>query len=268
VADPASHDAGGARTVLDHVAIGTRVVADGWQLFAGLLGGTWAYGGYSPGFWWGQVRFRAGAKVELITPTAGPDAGFLERFLDARGAGPHHLNFIVPDIEQTLARITALGIEPVQVSLQNPRWKEAFLHPRDAFGIVIQVAEQSGPPPELSPPDRFPASGPASSFDLIEHHVADIDRATRLFAAALEGEVAASADGSGTATVELTWQNGARLRLVQPPAPSQHAADAAGSLHFARASAPFSPDDRAAAAELSRRLGISLQLGGEARVTP
>jgi hypothetical protein len=29
--------------VLDHLAIGTPALAGGWELFGGLLGGTWAY---------------------------------------------------------------------------------------------------------------------------------------------------------------------------------------------------------------------------------
>src|SRR3984957_12952929 len=105
--------------VLDHLAIGTSALTDGWELFGGLLGGTWVYGMDSPGYWWGQLAFAAGPKVELLTPTGGPDAAFLERFLAARGAGPHHLNFIVTDIEATLAGIRTFGIEPVQVNLAN-----------------------------------------------------------------------------------------------------------------------------------------------------
>jgi hypothetical protein len=72
--------------VLDHLAVGTPAPADGWELFGGVLGGTWAYGGDSPGFWWGQLEFAAGPKVELLTPTGGPDAAFLERFLAVHGA--------------------------------------------------------------------------------------------------------------------------------------------------------------------------------------
>ena len=117
-------------TDLDHLAIGTPALTDGWELFGGLLGGTWAYGGDSPGYWWGQLEFASGPKVELLTPTGGPDAAFLERFLARHGAGPHHFNFLVTDIEEALARTRAFGIEPVGVSLDNPRWKEAFLHPR------------------------------------------------------------------------------------------------------------------------------------------
>ena len=59
-------------TVLDHLAIGTPTLTDGWELFGGVLGGTWVYGDHSPGYWWGQLRFAAGPKIELLTPTGGP----------------------------------------------------------------------------------------------------------------------------------------------------------------------------------------------------
>ena len=137
--------------VLDHLAIGTPALTDGWELFGGVLGGTWVHGMDSPGYWWGQLEFAAGPKIELLTPTGGPDAAFLERFLAAHEAGPHHFNFMVSDIRATLARIRALGIEPVGVSLDHPAWQEAFLHPRDAYGIVIQVAQQAGSPPAGTP---------------------------------------------------------------------------------------------------------------------
>ena len=163
-------------TILDHLAVGTSALSDGWDLFGGVLGGTWAYGGDSPGFWFGQLEFAAGPKIELLTPTGGPDAAFLERFLAARGAGPHHFNFLVSNFETALDRIEAFGIEPVGVSTANPAWKEAFLHPRTAHGIVIQIAQQAGSPTS-APPRELGAPGPPTRLDLIEHHVSDLDRA-------------------------------------------------------------------------------------------
>jgi methylmalonyl-CoA/ethylmalonyl-CoA epimerase len=249
------------KAILDHVSIGTRGLAAGWELFGGLLGGTWVYGGDSPGFWWGQVQFRIGPKIELITPTGGADSAFLERFLARNGPGAHHLNFIVSDIEQTLRRIRALGIEPVQVSLDDPRWKEAFLRPRDAFGIVIQVAEQSGPPPELAAPAGLGSAGAPSSFTLIDQYVDDIDAATRLFESALDGEVVSRVDTSPGSVAELTWPNGARLRLCTG-AEGQRTGDGLGSLHFGRDDGPFSPDEINRVADLSRLLGVCIELGG------
>jgi methylmalonyl-CoA/ethylmalonyl-CoA epimerase len=252
------------KTVLDHVAIGTRTLSDGWDLFGGLLGGSWLYGGDSPGFWWGQLQFTAGPKIELLTPSADPDHDFLERFLASRGAGPHHLNFMVADINQTLSRIRALGIEPVGVSVLSANWKEAFLHPKDAFGIVVQVAQSSGGPPELAAPARLPAPGHPAAFSLVEHQVADLDAAIRLFSGALEGEVVRREQGPPE-SADLTWDNGALLRLVQAtPAAGATAprhGGGIGCLRFARDGSHFSAAERDSAAGLARRLGISLQLG-------
>jgi methylmalonyl-CoA/ethylmalonyl-CoA epimerase len=239
--------------ILDHLAIGTAALGGGWELFGGVLGGTWAYGDDSPGFWWGQLKFAAGPKIELLTPTGGPDAAFLERFLAARGAGPHHFNFLVTDIEDTLARIKAFGIEPVGVSLADPAWREAFLHPRDAHGIVIQVAQEDGTP--ASPPPReLPEPGPPVRFDLIEHHVGDLDSAVRLFSEVLDAQVEAAVAG----TAELTWPGGKRIRLVR-----EDGLPMGGALHhirFSRAAGAFSAQDRERAAPLASRLGVTVEL--------
>jgi methylmalonyl-CoA/ethylmalonyl-CoA epimerase len=254
------------KPVLDHVAIGTAALAVGWELFSGVLGGAWVYGGDSPGFWWGQLSFGAGPKIELMTPTSSPDSEFLERFLTARGPGPHHLNFIVPDISATLREVRALGIEPVGVNLENPNWKEGFLHPRDAYGIVIQVAEQSGPPPELAPPVDLPSPGPSSAFALVEYFVDDLAGAMRLFRDVLAGEVVSQLDMGSDAVAELSWENGARLRLAQAPLPLSAKvgtrSGSLGSLYFARDGQPFSRAERSRVADLSARLGVPLQLGG------
>ena len=239
--------------VLDHLAIGTPALTDGWELFGGVLGGTWVYGGDSPGFWWGQLEFAAGPKIELMTPTGGPDAAFLERFLAARGASPHHLNFIVTDIEATLVRIRALGIEPVQVNLSNPYWKEAFLHPRDAHGIVIQVAQQAGSP-RVAPPRELPEPGSPALFDLIEQRVGDLAGAMRLFLEALGGQLEAAGDDA----VEVTWPGGKRIRLVR-----EDGLPLGGSLHhvrFTRADGAFTTQDRGRAGLLAKRLGLTVEL--------
>ena len=237
---------------------------DGWDLFGGLLGGSWVYGGNSPGFWWGQLQFPTGPKIELLTPTGGPDAAFLERFLAARGASPHHFNFIVPDITATLSRVRAVGIEPVQVSLQNPTWKEAFLHPKDAYGIVVQIAEQSGKPPDLAPPAELPPPGPQSAFALVEQRVGDLDGALLLFADALEGEVVAEQDTADASVAELTWDNGARLRLVQPTSVARGTSPRRDGglrhLRFMRDGAQFTSAERSQAAELAGRLGVAVEL--------
>jgi methylmalonyl-CoA/ethylmalonyl-CoA epimerase len=241
--------------VLDHLAIGTSALTDGWDLFGGVLGGTWVYGGDSPGYRWGQLRFVAGPKIELLTPTGGPDAAFLERFLAARGGGPHHFNFIVTDIEQTLARIQAFGVEPIGVNLGNPHWKEAFLHPRSAHGIVIQVAQPSGSPTAPAPRE-LPEPGPPTVFDLIEYHAGDLDGATRLFREVLDGRPEAADDHAA----ELTWPGGVRIRLVR-----EDGLPLGGALHhvrFSRVQGAYSAQDQERAAMLAKRLGLTVELTG------
>ena len=242
-------------TILDHLAVGTPALSAGWELFADVLGGAWAYGGDSPGYWWGQLKFASGPKIELLTPTGGPDAAFLDRFLAARGAGPHHFNFLVSDIETALARIKAAGIDPVGVNLANPGWKEAFLHPRAAHGIVIQVAQQDGSPTS-APPRELPEPGPATRLDLIEHHVSDLDGAVRLFRDVLDGRLEAADAG----TAELTWPGGKRIRLVR-----EDGLPLGGALHhvrFTRVTGAFSTQDRERAGLLARQLGLTVELAG------
>jgi methylmalonyl-CoA/ethylmalonyl-CoA epimerase len=243
-------------TELDHLAIATAALTDGWDLFGGILGGRWAYGDDSPGYWWGQLEFAAGPKIELLRPTGGPDAAFLERFLAARGAGPHHFNFVVSDIEAALARIAAFGVEPIGVNLANPDWKEAFLHPRSAHGIVIQVAQQAGSP-QSAPPRELPEPGPPARFDLIEHHVGDLDRAVRLFRDVLDGQPGTT----GTGTAELTWPGGKRIRLVR-----QDGLPLGGALHhvrFTRAAGAFTAQDHERTGLLAKRLGLAVELAGQ-----
>jgi methylmalonyl-CoA/ethylmalonyl-CoA epimerase len=242
-------------TNLDHLALGTPALPAGWELFADVLGGAWAYGGDSPGYWWGQLKFASGPKIELLTPTGGPDAAFLDRFLAARGAGPHHFNFLVSDIETALARIKAAGIDPVGVNLANPGWKEAFLHPRAAHGIVIQVAQQDGSPAS-APPRELPEPGPPTRLDLIEHHVSDLDGAVRLFRDVLDGRL----EAAGAGTAELTWPGGKRIKLVR-----EDGLPLGGALHhirFTRVTGAFSTKDRERAGLLARQLGLTLELAG------
>ena len=242
-------------TILDHLAVGTPALSAGWELFADVLGGAWVYGGDSPGYWWGQLKFASGPKIELLTPTGGPDAAFLDRFLAARGAGPHHFNFLVSDIETALARIKAAGIDPVGVNLANPGWKEAFLHPRAAHGIVIQVAQQDGSPTS-APPRELPEPGPATRLDLIEHHASDLDGAVRLFRDVLDGRLEAADAG----TAELTWPGGKRIKLVR-----EDGLPLGGALHhvrFTRVTGAFSTNDRERAGLLARQLGLTMELAG------
>jgi catechol 2,3-dioxygenase-like lactoylglutathione lyase family enzyme len=131
-------------TDLDHVALATRDVTPALELFVGDFGGTVLFGGHGPGFRPMQVRLGdadEGMTVELLEPWDVEANDFLDRFIGGHGEGPHHLTFKVDDLVATLERVRASGFQPVGIDLSDPEWKEAFIHPREAHGTVVQLAE-------------------------------------------------------------------------------------------------------------------------------
>jgi methylmalonyl-CoA/ethylmalonyl-CoA epimerase len=126
---------------LDHIALGLRRIADGVPFLVGELGGRFKDGGPSGSFTGGQWVFADGERLELIEPLGEP-GGFMHRFLAARGPGVHHVTFKVPDIAAAAARVRRFGYDVVGYNDDSPYWKELFLHPKQALGIVVQLAEE------------------------------------------------------------------------------------------------------------------------------
>lgn len=213
---------------LDHVAVAAEHVELLWPRYAGDLGGTWEGGGTSPGFYSAQVRYANGMKVEGLHPAGVEHNDFLRRFLDHSGPGPHHLTFKVPDLRAALDEAAGSGFTPVGVNLSDPGWQEAFLHPKQAHGIVVQLA-QSGEGGEWVPepePAGFPA-GPTAVLDHVAHAVADLDAARALFEIVLGGRVV-DEDGGG---VLLAWPGPGRVRLVELDADDAWLEGRSGRLH-------------------------------------
>lgn len=78
-----------------------------------------------------------GGYLELMEPT---NQGFLSRFLDKHGEGPHHLTWMVPDLKGCVAAARALGFTIVGEDYSTASWQEAFFAPHPATGCVIQLA--------------------------------------------------------------------------------------------------------------------------------
>jgi methylmalonyl-CoA/ethylmalonyl-CoA epimerase len=97
------------------------------------------------GFRWAQFQFPGGGIIELIEPVG--SGGFLNDFLNKRGEGLHHITLRVRDIATRARELEVAGWRPVKTNFENPAWKEAFIHPRDAHGVLIQLAESELPYP-------------------------------------------------------------------------------------------------------------------------
>ena len=100
-----------------------------------------------------EMRFRyqpftlGEARMELLCPY--DPSSVIARFLQKRGQGVHHLSFEVDDLEQAIAELGGKGVKiayrhryPPEVSFEGYHWEEAFIHPQDAFGVLIHLAQK------------------------------------------------------------------------------------------------------------------------------
>jgi len=87
-----------------------------------------------------------GSLIELIEPLH--EQSEVSRFLEKRGEGIHHICFGVPDIEGSIAHLKEHGIRMVneEPSIGAEGLPVAFLHPKSAFGVLMEVIEESPEP--------------------------------------------------------------------------------------------------------------------------
>ena len=96
-------------------------------------------------------------RLEIISPNGG--GKFLEKFLSEREGGVHHITLETPDIRKVKDHLDRKGVPYFGYSEALEEWKELFIHPKDAYGVLIQVAEFK-PEDWLSDSVNFPKEGP------------------------------------------------------------------------------------------------------------
>jgi methylmalonyl-CoA/ethylmalonyl-CoA epimerase len=81
--------------------------------------------------------------VELLAPL-GPETA-VGKFLARKGPGLHHVAYAVDDIDATLEKLSAAGLELIdsepRVGIRGSR--VAFLHPRGTGGVLTEIVEPS-----------------------------------------------------------------------------------------------------------------------------
>lgn len=82
-------------------------------------------------------------KVELIQPRPGK-SGFAERFIARRGEGFHHISIDVDRLEPYVAQLEADGVRVVEKRQLGNGVKTAFISPRSAYGVLIQLWQGPG----------------------------------------------------------------------------------------------------------------------------
>lgn len=126
---------------IDHVALAVRDYDNAFRFFTTLfnaLPGAYADDS-SMKYLWQTMAMGDLSRLELLTPT-GP-ASFLDGFLRDKQGGIHHMTLQTPDIRKAKKFLDDKGIPYFGFKEYGPAWNELFIHPRDAFGVLIQIAQ-------------------------------------------------------------------------------------------------------------------------------
>jgi methylmalonyl-CoA epimerase len=130
-------------TEIDHVAIAVRDLDAAISWYAETLGATVAHRELieSDGVEEALLQV-AESYIQLLTPTR--DDSPVAKFLDKRGEGLHHVGYRVPDCAAALESMRSAGAQTIDA---EPRpgsrgTTVAFVHPRSAFGTLIELVEE------------------------------------------------------------------------------------------------------------------------------
>lgn len=128
----------GVKWQVDHLSLALTQIAPAIRFFETYFGGrveVVPHTGYDQAFSVAQLRI-GDYRLELMESARA--ASFLERFLRRRGEGLHHISIDVEDLDEVLAPLEEAGVQVVDRLDFAPGWRTAFLHPRSAFGTLIQ----------------------------------------------------------------------------------------------------------------------------------
>lgn len=127
---------------IDHIAIAVKDYPKARDFFARILGavpGSAADDNHSMMYRWENLGMGDLSRLELLTPTG--KGSFLDGFLAHKDGGVHHITMQTSDIYKTKDILEKEKIPYFGFSDYGDTWKELFIHPRDAFGVLIQIAE-------------------------------------------------------------------------------------------------------------------------------
>ena len=86
-----------------------------------------------------------GTNMQLMCPY--DPSSVVSHFLMKRGQGFHHVTIVVEDVDEAVRELEAKGVgvasrHRYREPLEGSSWKDAFIHPRDAFGVLVQLIQK------------------------------------------------------------------------------------------------------------------------------
>jgi len=129
---------------LDHVAVAVKSIEEMQQIFTDLLGVEPQLEHIPDENVNTAVYNLNNVSIELIEPVS--EEGPINRFLEKRGNGLHHICFEVDNIEVTVKEYLSKGFEVIDSTpkIGTGGKQIVFLHPKTTGGILIELCSNPG----------------------------------------------------------------------------------------------------------------------------
>jgi len=139
-------DHGGGENLIsriDHISLAVRDQKKAEHFFRDILGAVTCVGAMGTpqmNYFWQLFSLGDMSRLEIISPTG--EESYLDGFLKTKEGGVHHITLQTPDLNQAMKHLEEHGIPFFgHNEYAGAVWKEIFIHPRHAFGVLIQIAE-------------------------------------------------------------------------------------------------------------------------------
>lgn len=129
---------------LDHIGVAVRSIDDALRFYRGSLGVEPSRRVVVEQEQAEIAMLRVGdPRIELIEPTA--EDSPVQKFLDKRGEGLHHIALEVDDLEAAVERLTANGarLTDDEIRIGAEGYRYVFIHPKSAGGVLIELIERT-----------------------------------------------------------------------------------------------------------------------------
>ena len=159
---------------IDHVSLAVKDYEGAVEFYSKILGAVSQFSGTDDSlkYYWETFSLGDLSRFELLKSIE--SGSFLENFLKNKEGGIHHLVLQTPDIEMTKKVLENNNI-PFFGFRSSELWKELFVHPKDAFGVLLQIAEFRptdwlGPSMKMPEDQRWIITRNDEEFDLTFAH--------------------------------------------------------------------------------------------------
>lgn len=128
---------------IEHIGIAVKNLESSKKIFEEILNEV-SYKEELVGSEWVKTLFikMGESKIELLEPTSENSA--IEKFIEKRGEGIHHIAFDVDDIYFEMERLKGLGYQLLNLEPKQGADNKliCFLHPKSSNGVLIELCQE------------------------------------------------------------------------------------------------------------------------------